>query len=264
MRKQVAIFCTVILMLVARESCAQVTFFVNDQAGFNAAASAFNFAGTEDWETSILTPNSLTTFDDPLAPGIANGPFPTGSLTAPGVTAQSNTLAGAATSTSPRGAFGLATASAGFLGTPSDQVSPNQNDSFDLLINPAGGFSGAVGLNPLYFDFSAASSTSNPGSVVVSVYDVNNLLVGTQAMNNVDFSASSFLGIVSAGGTNIRRINLWGSTNPANSTAGADNIAVFSSAVPEPGSLFLFGVAAMTLIGVGRRTRDLRAQGSAI
>lgn len=245
------VFCT------AQIGFAQVTFFVNNQVGFTAATSGISFAGIEDWEGSTLAANSLFTFNDPLTPGVANGTFPTGSVLAAGVTAQSNTLAGAANVVSPRGIGGLATASAGFLGTPSDQVSPNQNDSFDLIINPAGGFSSAVGLDPLYFDFNAASSVSNPGSVVVTVYDVNNLLVGTQLVNGVDFSGSSFLGIVANAGVNIRRINLWGATSPGNSTAGADNIRVYAAAVPEPGSLLVFAVGMVVLAGAHRRRRRL-------
>lgn len=234
---------------------AGVIFYLNNPAGFNTAASAFTFKGTENWEESTLAAGNIANFNDPLAPGVANGPFPTGTIAAAGVTAQSNTLGSAAATLSPRGVGGLATASVGYVGTPSDQVSPNSpNDSFDLIINPSGNYSGAVGLNPLFFDFGATSSTSTPGTVVVKVYDQTNALLGSQTVNGVDYSATAFLGMVTTGGSNIRRVNLWASTNTANSTAGADNIAVYG-ALPEPSStMLMLGAGMAGLLQRRRRT----------
>ena len=53
---------------VASSSWAGITFFIDDEAGFNAAVSGFTFEGTEDWESSNLPPNTCDVFPDPLKP----------------------------------------------------------------------------------------------------------------------------------------------------------------------------------------------------
>jgi hypothetical protein len=262
MKTHAAILLFLTTIALTSPAHAGILFFVNDSAGFSTASSGFVFLGTEDWEQSTLAPNSLTSISDPLAPGVANGPFPTGSQLAAGVTAQANTLGSAGITTSPRGANAISVASAGFAGTPTDQISSNiPNDSLDLLINPSGSYSGAVSLNPLYFDLAATTSTSNPGSVVITVYDKSNVLLGTQIMNSVDYSAGAFLGMVSTAGSDIGRINLWASTNPTNSVAGADNINVFGAAnvaaVPEPSSaVLMLGLGTVGLLTRLRRRRS--------
>ena len=229
MNKSIAIL-LVLVGAVSPAAHAGVTFFVNNSAGFTAAATGLTFKGTEAWEESTLAGGNIALVSDSLVPGVANSVFTTGSLTTVGITAQSNTLGSAAATLSPRGASGLATASLGYVGTPSDQLSPNSpNDSFDLIMSSGG----AVSLNPTYYDFTATGPTDKLGTVVIKVYDTSNVLLGTQTMNNVGYNEVPFLGMVATGGSQIGRINLWGLTNPTNSTAGADNISVF---IPEPSS----------------------------
>jgi hypothetical protein len=236
---------------------AAVSFFVDNPGGFNTAIGGLVLRGTETWEQSTLAANNITTFSDPLAPGVLNGPFPTGSTAAAGITAQANTLGANAVTPSPAGANGLATASVGFVGSPSDQLSPNSfNVSFDLIVNPAGNYAGAVRLSPLYFSSVATSSTSTPGTVIITVYDPSNNLLGTQTVTNVDYSQTDFVGIVATAGSNIRRINLFASTNAATSTAGADDISVYG--VPEPSGMALLSLGAALVLrrkrSGGRRT----------
>ncbi len=224
---------SVVALCLARPSRAAVVFYVNDQAGFNAAVASFTPAGTEDFEGSTLAAASITTLNDPLAPGVANAPFPSGTTLGPGVTVQSNTLGGSATTLSPRGVGGLATASAGYFGTPTDQVSNNREaDSFDLTFAPANGqYVRAVAMAPLYFDSAATSATSNPGTLRVRVYGADQTtLLGEQTIGAVNYSGSSFLGIVTSGGDVIGRINVW-DLDAALHFQGADNIAVHTSVV---------------------------------
>jgi len=245
-------FCAAALLPLAASNAA-VVFFPGNAPDFNAAVTGLPILGTENWEESTLAPNSIATPNDPLSPGVANTNFPTGTNLAAGVRAQSNTLGGSAATLSPLGAFGLATASAGFAGTPSDQVSPNNfNQSFDLIFNPAAGSASAVSLSALYFDSAATSSTSTPGSVVISVYDLSNVLLGTQTLTNVDYSQTDYIGIQATGASRIGRINLFASTNSAASTAGADDIVVYGS-VPEPASAATLGF--VLLLGCLRRRR---------
>ncbi len=242
-----------VAVLPLASASAAVVFFPNNPAGFNAAIAGRPLLGTENWEQSNLAAGNLMFLNDPLSPGVANGPFTTGTGTGAGVTAQSNTGGANSSALSPLGVAGLATASAGFAGTPSDQLSPNNwNQSFDLIFNAVGGPAGAVSLIGLYFDAAASSSTSTPGSLLISVYDLSNVLLGTQTLTGVDYSQTDYIGIQATGTSRIGRINLYASTNSANSTAGADDISVYS-AVPEPSSAAYFGLLLLSSL---RRRRS--------
>lgn len=233
----------VALLCFAQSSPAAVVFYVNDQAGFNAATASFNLAGTENFEGSNLAPGTGLPLDDPLVPNTANGPFPSGTQASAGVSVRSNTLGGNPTSLSPHGAFGLSTASAGYAGTPSDQVSNNyQADSFDLTFAPSNGqYVRAVGMVPLYFDSSATTATSHSGGLEIRVYAANQTtLLGTQTINNVNYSGSSFIGVVSSGGDVIGRINIW-DLDAVNHWQGADDVSVRTT-VPLPVELVEFGI----------------------
>lgn len=233
----------VALLCFAQASPAAVVFYVNDQAGFNAATASFNLAGTEDFEGSNLAPDMGTPLDDPLVPNTANGPFPSGTQASAGVSVRSNTLGGNPTSLSPHGAFGLSTASAGYAGTPSDQVSNNyEADSFDLTFAPSNGqYVRAVGMAPLYFGTGATTSTSHSGSLQIRVYAADQTtLLGTQTINNVNYSGSSFLGVVSSGGDVIGRINIW-DLDAVNHWQGADDVSVRTT-VPLPVELVEFEI----------------------
>lgn len=230
---------------------AGVSFYVDNASGFNAAASTLEFKGIENWEESTLGAGLLSSLNDPLAPSVGNGTFPTGTNPAAGISVQSNTSENGPSSVSPRGSSGLAVISAGYIGSPSDQVGTYvYGDSFDIIVNPSGNYSGAVSLNSLYYHGSATTSTSNPGTVRVRVYDASNTLLGTQDLAGVNSSGASFLGIVATAGSNIRRINIASTLDPINSGTGADNISVFGSVlpIPEPAvtSLAVFGVLGLT------------------
>ncbi|MBK8594073.1 MAG: hypothetical protein IPP07_00360 [Holophagales bacterium] len=233
----------VALLCFAQSSPAAVVFYVNDQAGFNAATASFNLAGTEDFEGSNLAPAQGSTVDDPLVPGVANGVFPSGTLASAGVSVRSNTLGANPTSLSPHGAFGLSTASAGYIGTPSDQISNNyEADSFDLTFAPSNGqYVRGVGMAPLYFGTGATTPTSHSGSLQIRVYAADQTtLLGTQTITGVNFSGSSFLGVVSSGGDVIGRINIW-DLDAVNHWQGADNVSVRTT-VPLPVELMEFEI----------------------
>jgi len=203
-----------------------LTFFVNDQVGFNAAVAGLVFQGREDWESSTLAASSVIAIDDSIAPGVSSSPAPptfvTGTNASIGLTVQSNTN-GNPGNTSPRGAGSLAAASPGYLGTPTHQVSTGfQFDSFDLIF----GGNRAVGFVPLFIDSVNAIPTT--GSITVQVFDTTNTLIGTQIITGVDYQgASSFLGVVVPSGTSIGRINLFDS-DAVDHFQGADDIDVYN------------------------------------
>ena len=125
-------------LFVAPSTEASAITFAN-AAAFNAqvTADSLAFLGKEDFESSTLAPNNILAFADPLSPGVPHNPFPNGTNATMGMTVQSNTLGGNPINPSPAGSTGLATASVGYLGTPSDQVSNNNsNGSFDLIFSP--------------------------------------------------------------------------------------------------------------------------------
>ncbi len=88
-------------LLATNTAKADIVFYVNDQTGFEAATSGLTLLGTEDFESSTLGSGQIGRIDDPLAPGIANGPMPFGTKANLGLTLQSNTLSGNASVTSP-------------------------------------------------------------------------------------------------------------------------------------------------------------------
>ncbi len=236
-------------------SNAGIIFFINDQPGFNLQAGSLLLRGIEDFESSTLGPNQITILPDPLAPGVANNPFPTGTNPATGLTVQSNTLGGSASAPSPRGSNGLATASAGFLSTPSDQISNNSpQDSFDMLFAlPSGAGVRAVSFIPLFFPDSGFAT----GTITIQAYGPLNTLLSSTTITGVDYvNAGSFVGIIATGADTIVRINLWDGSTGSN-YQGADDIAVYSDieAVPEPSTLLLSGLGMLLAIGWLRALR---------
>lgn len=198
-------------------------------ANFNAAATPYTLLGTEDW--SSATNNNIADVADPLLPGVANGPFPTGSKLSPGVQAQSN--AGGNSPDLPSAGHGLVYAPAGFVGysgnvQPSKQLSSNvQGDSFDVIFGSTNNPSTvkAVSLSPMFYQLGASSS----GNITIRVYNQTNLFLGTTTVSNVqDCLENAYLGIVATNNSDtIGRINLWASSQDA---SGADNIAVYTGA----------------------------------
>jgi hypothetical protein len=194
---------------------------------FTAAATSFSLMGTENWSSAGNAPAAA--ISDPLAPGVANGPFATGTSVASGIQVQSNTLGESATNTMPGG--GLFYAPMGFAGQsgnkqPSNQVSVNlQNESFDIIFSSvAGKAPRAVSLVPTFYRL----GNNTVGSVTIQVYNQANILIGSNIVANVqDSLESAFIGITTTGSDVLGRVNLWASTSDA---VGADNISVYGSA----------------------------------
>jgi hypothetical protein len=231
----------------AGEVGAAVVFYSNDPGGFGTAVSGLTFRGLEDFESSTLAPGNIAVLSDPLAPGVANGPFGSGTNFPMGLTVQSNTLGGAPATASPRGANGLATASAGYAGTPTDQVSNNNNgDSFDMLF----GLSDTLGVSliPLVFP----TSGTGGGNATVRVYGAGDVLLNTISISVASYTnPTSYLGIVATGGDTIRRVNIF-ATDAGFDFSGADDIRVYTAAtepgIPEPGT---WGMVALGCLAAG-------------
>ena len=183
-----------------------------------AAFEAFNqsagkvLKGIEDFEESILDPNDVDGFDDPLEFGVPNlpdgFPFPNGMTGLPNLIVQSNLLGGNPTNEDPRGVDGLAALSAGFLGAVSDMVIANiGGDSLDLIFTDE---KSGVGFNPISF-FGAQA-------VEVRVYSTTNVFLG-EMPSPADPTGASFIGVWSS--IPIGRINIF---DPGNGFEGGDNI----------------------------------------
>jgi hypothetical protein len=250
---------------------AGVMFYTNSTNFGNAVTAASLVSlGTEHFESSVLPDNSIQRVDDALLPGVASTSinlappnasiidpvFPTGTSTATNITVQSNTGGGMPVIPQPRGTDGLVTASAGFFGTPDDQIGSNfPSDSLDLLfsstvLEPVL----AVSLIPLFFDDITFLPTSL-GTITVRVFDSTNTFLGATDVLNVDYVKEiGYLGIVATGGMDIGRINLFDGS-AQNHAQGVDDIEVFVNStvgpnpVPAPGTLLLvvMGLAALRL-----------------
>ena len=236
---RLAVLAIAVFAFAALPANAATIFFANDAAGFAAAMAGNTSLGTEDFEGSILGPGTVVGVDDPLTQGIANGPYPAG-LSLP-LAVQSNLLGGAAATTSPRGAAGLAAASAGSNGATSDVVVANFFvDSLDLIFAPGDQISG-VGLNTI--------ALGGAGSVNIQVYDTLNNLLGSTTIAG-DAAGTNFLGIQTTGGDLIGRINIFSTSSAAE---GADNVQLFTANVPEPGTLALVIAGLLGRAAVRRR-----------
>ena len=258
-------FCVVLLGCSSTSWAAII--FVDDPTGFNTAVASagLGFAGLEDWESSNLAPSSITSVSDPLAPGVLNGPFLTGTNPATGLTAQSNTLGGMPNVPSP--GSGLATASAGYFGTPDDQVSNSGPGSFDMIFGLAN--TTAVTFNPLVFDDAASG---NAGTATIRIFDTSNVLIGS----SIDVPVAGFMtpasftsiGVVAMFGEDIGRINVF-ATSVDDNFSGADNINVYTGVVPdpnpptgvvpEPSTIAIWSLLGLVGAGVQRRRRQRAA-----
>ena len=208
---------------------AAVTTFVNNAAGFSAAASVAGHVsiGVEDFESSTVAPATLPLpFGPTITPGVATTYFPTGTSTVRGITVQSNTLGNSPATLSPGNIYSLATASAGYVGTPDDQVSSNlPGESFDMIFNPPSGAARAVTLTPLFFD--VVSGVNFTDTMTIRVYNTVGTLIATQSFvgGHYQTEASRFA-VVTTGTDNIGRINIYGAAG-VTAAYGADDIEVF-------------------------------------
>ena len=198
-------------------------WFTN-QADFEAfvARQGKVLKGIEDFEESILGPNSADPFDDPLESGVANAPdgfpFPEGMTGLPNLKVQSNFEHDLFNPNNPRGVNALAAFSATAGNFVSDVVIANFTvDSLDLIFT---GEETAVGFNTLRF--------TSPGAMEVNVFSTTNELLGEMASNS-DPAGTNFIGVWSP--IPIGRINLF---DVSNGHEGADRIQAWGAAPPCP------------------------------
>ncbi len=208
----------------------ELMWFTN-QATFEAFVQAQGkfLKGIEDFEESILSPNNVDAFDDPLLSGVANSPdgfpFPVGMTGLPDLRVQSN-FEHDLFNENPRGVNGLGASSAGLLGGVSDIVVPNTIfDSLDLIFT--GGKSG-VGFNTISFN--------GANAVEVNVFSTTNVLLGEMA-SPADPTGANFIGVWSP--TLIGRINIF---DVGDGFEGGDNIQAWQLGPfcgnPDAGSCF--------------------------
>ena len=117
-------------------------------------------------------------------------------------------------------------------------------DSFDIISGPpAGDNHTGMGLDVF----------SLPGfgdaSMVVTVFDKNDVVLGSISFTLPDIQAKQFLGIVTDAGDTIGRVDIYDLVNGAE---GISSISVWQ--LPTPGALALLGVAG--LLGSRRRRRE--------
>lgn len=221
------------LLVASAATSSAISFYNKDQTGFNnaVAAALLTDLGTEDFESADASVDgTILEINDALEPGVANGPFGSGTLAALGMTIQSNNLGRNPVAPSAHGAFGLAAIGAGAAGTPTNQIGQNQPDhSLDLIFSPG---AQAVGLNPTFaLDNAVSDPNGIPGSVEIRVYSTANVLLGMDTITGIGYAATDFFGIQAMAGEDIGRINLWASTGEY---TGADNINVFGPATSTP------------------------------
>ncbi len=175
--------------------------------------------GIEDFEESILGPNSVDAFDDTLESGVPNlpdgFPFPVGMTGLHNLRMQSNFQHDLFNPNNPRGTDGLAAWAAPGGNFVSDVVIANFFvDSLDLIFV---GEKTAVGFNTLRY--------TGPGAMEVNVFSTTNEHLGEMASNS-DPAGTNFIGVWSP--VPIGRINLFDVSNGAE---GADRIQPWEAGV---------------------------------
>ncbi len=212
--------------IVGAPASAQLTWF-NDQGEFEAAAAAAGstLSGVEDYEASIMAPNSVDGFDDSLEFGIPNGPdgfpYPSGTDGLAALTTQSNNLGAFGDDESPGGPNGLAAASNGFLGITTDAMLSNTFvNGMDLIFS--GDNNAAVGGR-------VVDALGSQTGVEITIYDINNNLLGQMHVAG-DAGGSNFTGVIST--TPIGRVNMF-----SDGAEGMDDIQLWVAGDSCPADL---------------------------
>ena len=194
-------------------------WFTN-QAEFEAfvASQGAVLKGTEDYEESILPPNALDFFNDPLESGVPNlpdgFPFPDGMTGLPNLRVQSNLGGGDPSDENPRGVDGLAAVSDGSNGAVSDVVVPPTGvDSLDLIFTDE---KSGVGFNTI--------TIAGGNSVEVRVYSTTNVFLGMMT-TPADPAGTNFIGVWSD--IPIGRINIF-----SGGAESGDNIQAWEVGAP--------------------------------
>ena len=194
-----------------------LTWFTS-QADFEAfnVCEGKVFKGIENYEESVLPPNDIDGFDDPLESGVPNlpdgFPFPDGMTGLPNLIVQSN-FEHNPDEPNPHGVNGLVTVSAPLFGAVSDVVVANSAvDSLDLIFTDE---KSGVGFNTLIF--------APQASVEVRVYSTTNVFLGVMT-TLADPAGTNFIGVWSE--EPIGRINIF---HPGNAGEGADNIQAWEA-----------------------------------
>ena len=195
-----------------------------DQAEFEAFMQGQGKAlkGIEDFEESILNPDSVFVFNDPLESGVPNlpggFPFPDGMTGLPNMTVQSNAGGGDPSDENPRGVGGLLALPAGSFGVVSDVVIANAGvDSLDLIFTDD---KSGVGFNPICLAVVP---------IEVRVYSTANEFLGMMT-TPADPAGTNFIGVWSP--EPIGRINLFHDGGVQSEREGADNIQAWGPGTP--------------------------------
>lgn len=247
--KRHALLVAIAAMFPAGDAFGGIIFFTGGSAQtnfHNAASAAGQFQKSfEDFEGGTI-PNgtSVVLASSILRPGTSNigggFGFPTG-LGAPNLTYQINTGGANAAQPAPFGGGSLRYHGAGVGNFVSDVVTtgPDQignfTESMDLIFS---------GNNKTAVGFHLISDVPTGASLLVKVYDINNVLIqgGVGIFAGVP-QGSRFLGVLATGADLIGRINIYDPNRLG--SVGADNIEMYLVPLPPAawiGALGLLGV----------------------
>jgi hypothetical protein len=207
-----------------------VVFFSNNKPAFDAAAAAaYTLLGTETFEESSLAAGAVMSFNGPLSQTSTTQPYPNG-ISQP-MTVSVNGIGTLAAFDGPSGP--------NFSFFTSTVVIANASaDTLDWSFSPSNRIA-AVGLNPL--TYSGRVSVNPPYHEIITVYDTDNNTYSTSV--TTDDQGTNHLGILATAGTLITRINFQGMTSGNTDVSeGADNAALYVSAIPEPSAFWLVAV----------------------